>query len=103
MWKALAINLSNIQGLMCAVIVRRLRDHKWPPKQIEQIARKALDRCEAALKDDDRLQSVAQDAAMMHARGTEDATIQEMASAAFVICAVGIADDLNRSRVAEWN
>lgn len=103
MWKALSINLTKVQGIMCAVIVRRLRNHKWKPSDIEKISRKAIRRCEEALKDEDRLQAVATDAAMMHANGTEDATIQEMAEAAFVIHAVEIADDFNRSKVAEWN
>lgn len=103
MWKALSINLTEVQGLMCAIIVRRLRGYKWTPKQIESIAYKAMGKCEAALKDEDRMQEVAQDAAMMHAKGTEDASIQQMAEAAYAVCAIGIADDLNRSRVAEWN
>lgn len=103
MWKALAINLTDIQGLMCAIIVRRLRDYEWPGSEIESISEKAIERCAEALGDEDRLQKVARDAAMMHMNGSKGNAIQEMASAAFAICAVRIADDLNSARYAEWN
>lgn len=103
MWKTLAINLTEVQGLMCAIIVRRLREHKWTPEQIEKVAIKATTRCELSLSDENKLHSVASDAANMHARGTCKETIQQMAEAVFAVSAITIADDFNRSRVAEWN
>lgn len=101
--KAIAVNLSNVEGLMCAVVVRRLRDHGWPMKKIESIADKAIERFAAALEDRDRLEEVSRNAAMMHIGGSNDTAIQQMAEAVFAICAVAIADDIHGAQYAELN
>lgn len=103
MFKTVAINLSDMQSLVCAVIVRRLRDMKWTPDDIERVADKAIDIINKAVNDEDSLADVAKDAANMTAGGTSDENVQTMVRAAFAIIGVKIADNLHRSRNAEWN
>lgn len=103
MFKTVAINLSDMESLVCAVIVRRLRDKRWTPEQISQIADKAIDVIRRAVTNDDSLTEVAKDAANMSAGGASDENVQTMVKAAFAIIGVRIADDLHASRNAEWN
>jgi hypothetical protein len=101
--KALSINLNESQDLMCAIIVRRLRDLRWPADEVSRIADKAIDIIDEKVKDESVLSRLAHDAAMMHASGASKGMVQQMANALYAVIAVKIADDLNRSRVAECN
>lgn len=104
MWKALAIDIGKSQSLMAAVVVRRLRDnYKWKHSEIESVADKAIASIERRVEDETMLAGLAKDAAVMHSGGASNENIQTMADAAFAIIAVQVADDLHRSRVAEFN
>lgn len=102
--KMLSVDLNEAYDLMAAVVVRHLGDDfKWTPSQIEAIADKALDAIMKKMENEDILQVVAKNAAMMHAGGASDKSIKTMANASFAIIAVKIAEGLHRSRVAELN
>ncbi len=101
--KALLIDLSVSQDLMCAIVVRRLRELRWTPKEIESASEKAIDRIARVISDEDALAGLAKDAATMHATGAEGKNIQQMANALFAVRAVTVADDMHKSRVAEFN
>jgi hypothetical protein len=101
--KALSIDLNVSQDLMCAIVVRRLRELRWTPKEIESSAEKAIVRIERVIKNEDVLSELAKDAALMHAGGAGDKMVQQMANALFAVRAVTVADDMHKSRVAEFN
>jgi hypothetical protein len=101
--KALSINLNETADLMCAIVVRRLRELRWSASDVSGIANKAIDIIDIKTKDENILSSLAHDAAVMHANGASKAMVQQMANALYAVIAVKIADDLNRSRVAECN
>jgi hypothetical protein len=88
---------------MCAIVVQRLIEKEWDRSSISEISDAAMESCLKWLGDDEVLAGVAANAAIMHAAGSEQKTIQEMATAVFAIKAVGIADDLNRVRAAKFN
>lgn len=101
--KSLAINLNQAQDLMCAVIVRRLRDLKWSPGDVSRVSEKAIDIIDKKVSDESTLSRLAEEAAVMHANGSSKEMVQQMANALYAVIAVKIADDLHRARVAESN
>lgn len=101
MFKTLAINLGDMQSLVCASVVRRLRRKKWSPDAIREITEKAISIIEKRIEDS--LESIAEDAATMAGNGADKDNVQTMVKAAFAVIGVEVADDLHASKNAEWN
>lgn len=102
-WGAFAIDLEDAHDIMCAIIVRSLRDAKWPVEEVQNMTSQLVSTITDRLSDESFLFAVAQDAATMKAHGASDSQTTVMANAAFAILAVRIADSVIAKRVAQMN
>lgn len=99
----LSISLNEAHDLMCAIVVRFLRDNDWSAGEVEAAAPRTVSRLAQVCENDDFLAALAKDAAVMKMGGASDEQVRVMANAGFAIRAVRIAEDLNRGRIASMN
>lgn len=95
------IDSEEMLDLLCAVLVRRLRELKWPAAEASRAADKALkivfDRLE------DIQVAAAQDMGLIAAGGGNEQTMTIIARAVFAMEGIKIADELNVARIASMN
>lgn len=95
------IDAEEMTDLLCAVLVRRLRELKWPADEASRTADKALKMVF------DRMETIqvqaAQDMGLIAAGGGSEGMMQTIARAVFAMEGIKIADELNKSRIAGMN
>jgi len=102
-WSAFALDLEDAHDIMCAIIVRSLRDAKWPVEEVQNMTGELVSMIADRLNNEDFLTCVAQDAAVMKSHGASDKQTTVMANAAFATLAVRLADSVIAKRVAQMN
>lgn len=95
------IDADEMTDLLCAVLVRRLRELKWPSDEASRAADKALKMVFDRIEDIQVL--AAQDMGRIAAGGGSEEMMQTIARAVFAMEGIKIADELNRSRIAGLN
>jgi|LakMenEpi03Aug12_release.lakeMendotaPanAssembly.Ray.scaffolds.fasta_scaffold2071639_2 hypothetical protein len=95
------IDAEEMTDLLCATLVCRLRELKWPAGEAAMAADKALKMVYSRMED---IQvQAAQDMGRIAAGGGNEAMMQNMARAVFAVEGIKIADELNKSRLAGLN
>ncbi len=102
-WSAFALDLEEAHDIMCAIVVRALRDAKWPVEEVQNMTSQLVSTISEKVGDENFLFAVAKDAAIMKSHGASDKQTEVMANAAFAILAVRIADSVIAKRVAQMN